>query len=165
VPLEPEATAALKAHRDRQGFERARLSDDYAVRYRPSQAGSGAHPSVIVRRVSRPSARVATRAATRLAGSSHGSGRDLEGRLQPIRPRQVVHLRVPALTPRGHAALALYRFLDEWDTLDAGDRASLAPLLRELVGDSPPATAASSGDDVPAIAAAWDKWVLRAEGS
>ncbi len=30
VPLEPEAITALKAHRDRQGFERTRLGDHYA---------------------------------------------------------------------------------------------------------------------------------------
>jgi hypothetical protein len=48
-------------------------------------------------------------------------------------PRRVVDLRGAALTPRGDAALALYRFRDVWETLDAADRAYLAPALREFV--------------------------------
>jgi hypothetical protein len=57
-------------------------------------------------------------------------------------PRRVVDLRGAALTPRGDAALALYRLRDAWESLDAADRAYLAPALRELVdGIAMPATA------------------------
>jgi hypothetical protein len=59
------------------------------------------------------------------------------------RPRQVVDLRAPALSQRGHAVLALCRFRDVWDTLDAADRAYLAPTLRELVDEVPTPAAAS----------------------
>jgi hypothetical protein len=57
-------------------------------------------------------------------------------------PRRVVDLRGAALTPRGSATLALYRFRDLWERLDSADRAYLAPALRELVDGTPaPATA------------------------
>jgi hypothetical protein len=58
-------------------------------------------------------------------------------RLDVVQPRRVVDLRGAALTPRGDAALALYRFRDVWESLDAADRAYLAPALRELVDGTP----------------------------
>ncbi len=50
--------------------------------------------------------------------------------------RRVIDLRGAALTPRGDATLALYRLRDVWETLDAADRAYLAPMLRELVEEA-----------------------------
>jgi hypothetical protein len=55
------------------------------------------------------------------------------------KPRQVLDLRGAVLTPRGDATLALCRFRDVWERLDAADRAYLAPALRELVDEAPAA--------------------------
>ena len=56
-------------------------------------------------------------------------------RLAVVQPRRVVDLRGAALTPRGDAMLALYRFVDAWNTLERADRAYLVPMLRELIGE------------------------------
>jgi hypothetical protein len=60
-----------------------------------------------------------------------------------VQPRRVVDLRGAALTPRGDATLALYRFRDVWESLDAADRAYLVPALRELVDEAPAPAEAS----------------------
>ena len=42
----------------------------------------------------------------------------------------------PVLTARGHAAAHLSRFQDEWDRLEARDRAWFADWLRDLLVDA-----------------------------